>query len=171
MCYGISQAYKESTNCRLEAQYAFQQELDMVRHLSAPHCHPHHIICTTYMIGTTFAPGATDDGGGVSRQGLAWYATRCAAVLPILWRGARERNGVRGEGRGAVPRAWGARESARRTNVNGNFDSFILWHLLCVLLRQNHHSCRPLHYRLSNSSLTRVMRESLLSCTRWRRWW
>ena len=30
MCYGISQAYKESTNCRLEAQYAFQQELDMV---------------------------------------------------------------------------------------------------------------------------------------------
>ena len=46
MCYGISQAYKESTNCRLEAQYAFQQELDMVRHLhriairttsSAPH--------------------------------------------------------------------------------------------------------------------------------------
>ena len=86
------------------------------------------------MIGTTFAPGATDDGGGVSRQGLAWYATRCAAVLPILWRGARERNGVRGEGRGAVPRAWGARESARRTNVNGNVDLFILWHLLCVLL-------------------------------------
>jgi len=30
MCYGISQEYKESTNCRLEAQYAFQQELDMV---------------------------------------------------------------------------------------------------------------------------------------------
>ena len=30
MCYGVSQAYKESTNCRLEAQYAFQQELDMV---------------------------------------------------------------------------------------------------------------------------------------------
>jgi len=30
MCYGISQAYKESTNCRLEAQYALQQELDMV---------------------------------------------------------------------------------------------------------------------------------------------
>ena len=32
MCYtyGISQAYKESTNCRLEAQYAFQQELDMM---------------------------------------------------------------------------------------------------------------------------------------------
>ena len=47
MCYGISQAYKESTNCRLEAQYAFQQELDMVRHLYAPHCHSYHIICTT----------------------------------------------------------------------------------------------------------------------------
>ena len=47
MCYGISQAYKESTNCRLEAQYAFQQELDMVRHLSAPHCHSYHIIRTT----------------------------------------------------------------------------------------------------------------------------
>ena len=31
MCYGISQAYKESTNCRLQAQYAFQLELDMVR--------------------------------------------------------------------------------------------------------------------------------------------
>lgn len=30
MCYGISEAYKESTNCRLEAQYAFQQKLDMV---------------------------------------------------------------------------------------------------------------------------------------------
>eukprot|EP01047_Picozoa_sp_COSAG01_P027718 COSAG01_NODE_1837_length_9083_cov_143.534617_2_plen_1123_part_00 len=30
MCYGISRAYKESTNCRLEAQYAFQREKDMV---------------------------------------------------------------------------------------------------------------------------------------------
>ena len=30
MCYGISKAYKESTNCRLEAQYAFQQKKDMV---------------------------------------------------------------------------------------------------------------------------------------------
>ena len=30
MCYGISKAYKESSNCRLEAQYAYQQELDMV---------------------------------------------------------------------------------------------------------------------------------------------
>eukprot|EP01047_Picozoa_sp_COSAG01_P022601 COSAG01_NODE_1347_length_10632_cov_29.175370_3_plen_2601_part_00 len=29
-CYGISQAYKESSNCRLEAQYAYQQEKDMV---------------------------------------------------------------------------------------------------------------------------------------------
>ena len=30
VCYGISNAYKESTNCRLEAQYAFQQKKDMV---------------------------------------------------------------------------------------------------------------------------------------------
>eukprot|EP01048_Picozoa_sp_COSAG05_P046810 COSAG05_NODE_28081_length_134_cov_133.571429_1_plen_44_part_11 len=30
MCYGISQAYKEATNCRMEAQYAFQQQKDMV---------------------------------------------------------------------------------------------------------------------------------------------
>ena len=30
VCYGISQAYKESTNCRMEAQYAHQQEKDMV---------------------------------------------------------------------------------------------------------------------------------------------
>ena len=30
MCYGISKAYKESTNCRMEAQYAFQQQVDMV---------------------------------------------------------------------------------------------------------------------------------------------
>ena len=30
MCYGISQAYKESANCRLEAQYAYQQQTDMV---------------------------------------------------------------------------------------------------------------------------------------------
>eukprot|EP01047_Picozoa_sp_COSAG01_P054828 COSAG01_NODE_6039_length_3884_cov_2.766975_1_plen_928_part_00 len=30
VCYGISQAYKESTNCRMEAQYAFQQQTDMV---------------------------------------------------------------------------------------------------------------------------------------------
>ena len=28
--YGISQAYKESTNCRLEAQYAHQQQKEMV---------------------------------------------------------------------------------------------------------------------------------------------
>ena len=34
MCYGISQAYKESTNCRMEAQYAHQQEKDMVLHPS-----------------------------------------------------------------------------------------------------------------------------------------
>ena len=30
VCYGISNAYKESTNCRMEAQYAHQQEKDMV---------------------------------------------------------------------------------------------------------------------------------------------
>ena len=30
MCYGISKSYKESTNCRMEAQYAFQQHKDMV---------------------------------------------------------------------------------------------------------------------------------------------
>jgi hypothetical protein len=30
MCYGISRAYKESTNCRMEAQYAHQREKDMV---------------------------------------------------------------------------------------------------------------------------------------------
>ena len=30
MVYGVSKAYKESTNCRLEAQYAFQQQKDMV---------------------------------------------------------------------------------------------------------------------------------------------
>eukprot|EP01047_Picozoa_sp_COSAG01_P038713 COSAG01_NODE_3157_length_6489_cov_11.663380_2_plen_992_part_00 len=30
VCYGISQAYKQSANCRLEAQYAFQQKKDMV---------------------------------------------------------------------------------------------------------------------------------------------
>ena len=47
MCYAISQAYKESTNCRMEAQYAHQQEKDMVRDLyllrtsSAPH--PHYL--------------------------------------------------------------------------------------------------------------------------------
>ena len=28
--YAISKAYKESTNCRMEAQYAFQQQKDMV---------------------------------------------------------------------------------------------------------------------------------------------
>ena len=30
VCYAISKAYKESTNCRLEAQYAHQREKDMV---------------------------------------------------------------------------------------------------------------------------------------------
>ena len=30
VCYGISQAYKESTNCRMEAQYAHQQQKEMV---------------------------------------------------------------------------------------------------------------------------------------------
>ena len=30
MLYGVSLAYKESSNCRLEANYAHQQELDMV---------------------------------------------------------------------------------------------------------------------------------------------
>jgi hypothetical protein len=30
MCYGVSRAYKESANCRLEAQYAYQREKDMV---------------------------------------------------------------------------------------------------------------------------------------------
>ena len=29
MCYAISEAYKESTYCRMEAQYAHQQEKDM----------------------------------------------------------------------------------------------------------------------------------------------
>ena len=30
MCYGVCKAYKESTNCRMEAQYAHQQKIDMV---------------------------------------------------------------------------------------------------------------------------------------------
>ena len=30
MCYGISRAYKESANCRLEAQYAYQQKKEMI---------------------------------------------------------------------------------------------------------------------------------------------
>ena len=30
MAYGVSLAYKESSNCRLEANYAHQQELDMI---------------------------------------------------------------------------------------------------------------------------------------------
>ena len=30
VCYGISNAYKESTNCRMEAQYAHQQDKEMV---------------------------------------------------------------------------------------------------------------------------------------------
>eukprot|EP01047_Picozoa_sp_COSAG01_P096311 COSAG01_NODE_26833_length_701_cov_3062.495017_1_plen_225_part_01 len=30
VCYGISNAYKESVNCRMEAQYAFQQQKEMV---------------------------------------------------------------------------------------------------------------------------------------------
>ena len=30
ICCGISKAYKESTNCRMEAQYAHQQQKDMV---------------------------------------------------------------------------------------------------------------------------------------------
>ena len=30
MLYGASLAYKESSNCRLEANYAHQQELDMI---------------------------------------------------------------------------------------------------------------------------------------------
>ena len=30
MLYGVSLAYKESSNCRLEANYAYQQELDMI---------------------------------------------------------------------------------------------------------------------------------------------
>ena len=30
MLYGVSLAYKESANCRLEANYAHQQELDMI---------------------------------------------------------------------------------------------------------------------------------------------
>eukprot|EP01048_Picozoa_sp_COSAG05_P004626 COSAG05_NODE_256_length_12752_cov_5.614795_5_plen_1061_part_00 len=30
MCYGVSEAYKESANCRLEAQYAYQQQVEMI---------------------------------------------------------------------------------------------------------------------------------------------
>ena len=30
MLYGVSEPYKESANCRLEANYAHQQDLDMI---------------------------------------------------------------------------------------------------------------------------------------------
>ena len=30
VCYGISEAYKKSSNCRMEAQYAMQQKKDLV---------------------------------------------------------------------------------------------------------------------------------------------
>eukprot|EP01047_Picozoa_sp_COSAG01_P094670 COSAG01_NODE_25534_length_741_cov_3.490654_1_plen_133_part_00 len=38
--YGISQAYKESTNCRMEVQYAFQREKDMVPLMLEEGYHP-----------------------------------------------------------------------------------------------------------------------------------
>ena len=38
MCYGISQAYKESANCRLEAQYAYINNLPVVRILRVGAC-------------------------------------------------------------------------------------------------------------------------------------
>ena len=32
MLYAVSEAYKESGNCRLEANYAHQQDVDMIPH-------------------------------------------------------------------------------------------------------------------------------------------
>ena len=40
MLYGISRAYKESANCRLEAQYAYQQQVDMLPLMMEEGYHP-----------------------------------------------------------------------------------------------------------------------------------
>ena len=40
MLYGVSLAYKESANCRLEANYAHQQELDMIPLMMSEDCKP-----------------------------------------------------------------------------------------------------------------------------------
>ena len=40
VCYGISKAYSRSTNCRVEAQYSFQQKKDMVPLMLEEGCSP-----------------------------------------------------------------------------------------------------------------------------------
>ena len=83
MCYGISQAYKESTNCRMEAQYAFQQQKDMVPLM--------------------MEDGYRAKGWLGMLLAVRLYYQFCGVVL-----GAGERGGVRRQGRGVVPRAWRA---------------------------------------------------------------
>ena len=52
MLYGVSLHYKESANCRLEANYAHQQELDMIPLMMQKNYQPkgwrksqHHSFC------------------------------------------------------------------------------------------------------------------------------
>ena len=47
--------------------------------------------------------GAADDGGGVSCGRVAGYAAGNSIVVWVLWCGAGERGGVRGQDGGAVP--------------------------------------------------------------------
>ena len=61
MLYGVSLAYKESSNCRLEANYAHQQELDMYA-LYSPL--PYSLLST---LTSTNAQDTTDDDEGLQR--------------------------------------------------------------------------------------------------------
>ena len=61
MLYGVSLAYKESSNCRLEANYAHQQELDMCA-LYSPL--PYSVLST---LTSTNAQDTTDDDEGLQR--------------------------------------------------------------------------------------------------------
>ena len=80
VCYGISQAYKESTNCRMEAQYAFQQQKDMV-------------------------PLMLEED--LSAKGVAGDDLGCASVVWVLRDDVEERGCVRGQDGGTVSGARG----------------------------------------------------------------
>ena len=114
MCYGISQAYKESTNCRMEAQYAHQQEKDMVRGICTLLALYHMLHTTSYstqLSPVPFVPhchdshhgaGAVDDEGWLPCERVVGDAVRSQIVVWVLWGDIGERGCVYGQGGRAV---------------------------------------------------------------------
>ena len=110
MLYGVSLPYKESANCRLEANYAMQQELDMIPCMMQDGFRAKGWL--GLILGTAHSQRRAETGEIWSnkrvRAALLCLRNRYAALVRVLGLRRGRRCVVREAGLGGGQRDWGA---------------------------------------------------------------